>query len=693
MKKNFKILTLALAAALIIGTAIGISASAEVTAPEIISQNVEYGGNYALLYAVKADTVVGNSVSIAVYDNANCTGKAVFTDAIEAKAENTESVHGIPCYVFTTNGIAAKDMDVQYYVKVTADNGETVKRYSVAEYLYERLYKNGVAYSTDAGDVKRAELYNTILLYGKQAQDVLFNLNDKTEDDRTTFVTDMKYVYVEDAVATFDGKYSSAILSKGSALTLISSESSIPAFDLFDLTTGKKIGTVAPGTEVKINEHTKVVAYNPYAASKYADIAENYNGKSYSDLSSFITEFGPSSWTKSEKIENDALVIKSTDAGEYNYSFNHINAVSTDYVFETDLRLVNFSTGRGINFTLGSNPSASATMYGRGLMITTGTGDNEGYYVIKALRGTKEYNIGISTSSSTNDSGWLNVRYELDSSGNARLIVNGKLIDSYRENDSASGSACIQMSLLGTYGANGPVGTFYFDNTYSGSMKEEVFEFGVRGSGTYYEESQKFDNATYDSLISSGVMNAHKTYGLGGGRSLSFENNVMTWKSTKNAAEWGALNFAGSGSTIRTNAVFEADVKITGDIGDSARPTYLCASSSSGASIASVYAFNLGFANNTDTSVGGYIVTISNGGDKYAVIPENTWVNIRYEFDGLNAGDTARLIINGEVVIETTNKTTLSFSTVDILAQSNYGGEGFGIGTFNLDNVYLGAKK
>ena len=74
MKKNTKIITLVVASALILGVAIGISASATLASPEIISQNVEYGGNYALLYAVKADSVVGDSVSIAVYDNAKCDG-------------------------------------------------------------------------------------------------------------------------------------------------------------------------------------------------------------------------------------------------------------------------------------------------------------------------------------------------------------------------------------------------------------------------------------------------------------------------------------------------------------------------------------------------------------------------------------------------------------------------------------------
>ena len=284
MKKNIKLIAIVAMIASILCATAAFSASATEGAPEIISQNVEYGGNYALLYAVKADSVVGDSVSIAVYDNAKCDGKALYTATIAAKPENTETVQGISCYVFKTNGIAAKNMDTQYYVKVSADNGETVKRYSVAEYLYERLYKNGIAYSNDPGDIKRAELYNTVLLYGKQAQDVLYNLDTNTENDRDYFVTDMKYVYVLDDAAKIDGAFSSGIVLGGTEITL-SGNTTATKWDLYDLTTGELIKTIAAGEPFTANTHVMAKEFITRRGSGLnAKDAITYDGKAFTEI-------------------------------------------------------------------------------------------------------------------------------------------------------------------------------------------------------------------------------------------------------------------------------------------------------------------------------------------------------------------------------------------------------------------------
>ena len=398
-------------------------------------------------------------------------------------------------------------------------------------------------------------------------------------------------------------------------------------------------------------------------------------------------------WAKEESVTDGVLRIHSKEAGEEIYTFNNVAAATENYVFETDIRIANFTTGRDVTFLMTGSSTAVSTIYGMGFNITFGTGANEGYYVLKAGgNGTKEYNLGISTSSSTNDSGWLNIRYEVDgfAQGSAvRFIVNGEVIDSFVSNRAVSSVAGMQMTLLGTYNGAGPVGNFFFDNTYSGAKKAESLEFGVRGSGAYYDSAYKFENvSSLDALISAGVMNAHATYGLGAGRSLSFADDAMTWKSTNSYAAWGAMNFALNGNAATENFVFETDVKLTGFVGDSERATYIVGSSSAGAGLGSAYVLNLQFFN----VEGGYGVKIANCADYY-VIPENTWVNVRYEFDGLAAGAATRLIVNGEVVIESTNSQALGLNSVDIHAQSSYGGDGFGVGTIAFDNMYLGAKK
>ena len=116
MNKIAKLSVMILTIALVVCAAVGISVSADAEGPAIISQNVEYGGNYALMYAVAADSV-SDTVTLEVYNNAECSGAALWSQTIDATEANKETVQGIECYVFTTCGIAAKDMDVQYYVK------------------------------------------------------------------------------------------------------------------------------------------------------------------------------------------------------------------------------------------------------------------------------------------------------------------------------------------------------------------------------------------------------------------------------------------------------------------------------------------------------------------------------------------------------------------------------------------------
>lgn len=463
MKKNIKILTMTLAVALILGAAIGISASAETTAPEIISQNVEYGGNYALLYAVKADSVVGDSVSIAVYDNAECKGEALFTDSIETKAENTENVQGVSCYVFTTNGIAAKNMDTQYYVKVSADNGETVKRYSVAEYLYERLYKNGVAYSNDPGDVKRAELYNTVLLYGKQAQDVLYNLDTNTENDRDYFVTDMKYVYVVDDAAKIDGTFSSGIVLGGTEITL-SGNTTASKWDLYDLTTGELIKTIAAGDTFIADTHVMAKEFITRRGSGLnAKDALTYDGKAFTEIAD-ITHRGSG-------INASVVNIDGNDAAKFDVSWSgHAydrysikkNGTENNLVFETDIYLPKNSSTAAFSLVATSNLSGDAGIWAGTINIAY---DADSGYNYVYIRGAAEKENWFVIPAGE----WCNIRVEYDSldpNSEFRLYGNGQLISKANLHQSMKGMVGMQLQFPGAF-----VGTVYLDNTYCGSLK------------------------------------------------------------------------------------------------------------------------------------------------------------------------------------------------------------------------------
>ncbi len=194
------------------------SAEEETTTPEIISQNIEYNGYFGLMYAVDASTVKGGKVTIAVYDaqmNALDSYTATKTETItRASGEEVE------VYALTTAPIAAKDMADIYYAKATDGEGNesALKRYSVGEYLYERLYLNGVVNATAGKDYNRKVFYENVLAMGASAQTVL--VNDKKAEDEApeTLVTDYKYVNVNGG--TLSDGYTSGIFAKGTTVSL-----------------------------------------------------------------------------------------------------------------------------------------------------------------------------------------------------------------------------------------------------------------------------------------------------------------------------------------------------------------------------------------------------------------------------------------------------------------------------------------
>ena len=117
------------------------------------------------------------------------TLKGSFTST-EVETITTAGGESRNVYVVKTLPIAAKDMADVYYAKPIdgAGNEGALKRYSVAEYLYERLYANGVVNAEEGTKAYNQKLfYEAILDMGAMAQTVL--INDKlAEGDALTIV-------------------------------------------------------------------------------------------------------------------------------------------------------------------------------------------------------------------------------------------------------------------------------------------------------------------------------------------------------------------------------------------------------------------------------------------------------------------------------------------------------------------------
>ena len=214
MKNNkfLKISALILALTLCIGMILPLTIGAEdaqtETKPEIISQNVTYNEKFCLMYAVDASTVAEGPVTLYLYEaNPEEGAKAVKSYEVN---EVTAAYGNLPVdsYIFTTDGVAAYAMAQNFYVQAVdaAGNASDVKKYSVGEYLYERL-------ADSTATVKQKNFYNATLDFGASAQKVILK-----ETDEAKYINN--YVYVTSIDGTTVNGFNKGIFPKGAELTL-----------------------------------------------------------------------------------------------------------------------------------------------------------------------------------------------------------------------------------------------------------------------------------------------------------------------------------------------------------------------------------------------------------------------------------------------------------------------------------------
>ena len=220
-----------------------------------------------------------------------------------------------------------------------------------------------------------------------------------------------------------------------------------------------------------------------------------------------------------------------------------------------------------------------------------------------------------------------------------------------------------------------------------------------RGEGVYAKDSITYSNTSYQRLIGGGHMVKNLVRGDGTEitdkvtkivRSVSIEkvdNNDAFVYSTLGSGNH-ALNFV-SKAPAYEGFVFETDIKLSGVDTFPGRDIRFTATTSNSEESAEIWAFNIKFCINPNDDIGGYVITIGNG--KTAVgIPDNTWINIRMEALGVNAGSALVLYVNGVAMIETTLTDTIKgVRGVELYTPSTYGGHGWENGSIALDNTYV----
>ena len=214
MKNNkaLKIFALIFTISLCVGVLFSVNAFAENDSePKIVSQNVMYNEKFCLMYAVDASTVVEAPVKLYLYEQSPADGaspvKVYETSTITPAKGNLT----LDCYIFTTDGVAAYAMAQNFYVQAVdaKGNASEVKRYSVGEYLYERLASDDVS-------EKQRVFYGKTLEFGAGAQKIIAK-----ETDETKYINN--FCYVKSLDGTLVDGYTGGIFSKGSNVTIAKS--------------------------------------------------------------------------------------------------------------------------------------------------------------------------------------------------------------------------------------------------------------------------------------------------------------------------------------------------------------------------------------------------------------------------------------------------------------------------------------
>ena len=193
--KKSKIICFTVAILSLLVSILAFSASAEWDAElTIASKNISYDNNLKFVVAVPK-SAIEDTVTLTIDARGEIYSVTKTVASLASDSINDPTVNGIECYAIISDfGIPLKDMAMECILTV-ASGGKTAEiSYSMAEYLYERLFGDEVVLAEEGTpDADRRSLYFSTLATGADAERVLYNLNDDKSDDITTFVDEYFY--------------------------------------------------------------------------------------------------------------------------------------------------------------------------------------------------------------------------------------------------------------------------------------------------------------------------------------------------------------------------------------------------------------------------------------------------------------------------------------------------------------------
>ena len=285
--KNLKIFALVLTLALLITAAVCTTAFAaeEAEAPVIVSKNLSYEDNTHLYYAVKVTAnVTADNTTLNLYADASCEN--ALATGIVGNTETLAALGGGEYIVFRAPGIAAKHITREVYAQaVTAEGGKSeLCKYSVAEYLLERLYVSERLGKTVTEEQKA--LYASYLAYGANAQTLFTNSKIENPADKEVLATALNIARVVDG--TFADGTTQKLFAAGSGASVVAVPDN-SAVAVWQVTTVAADGTV---TQTKTANTTDAIAIGGQTIITAPKVAPPLAFDSVNDASYFSVQNG-----------------------------------------------------------------------------------------------------------------------------------------------------------------------------------------------------------------------------------------------------------------------------------------------------------------------------------------------------------------------------------------------------------------
>ena len=473
-----RVLIIVLSVVLLIASTFALLASAtdsEEGHYSIIAKNVIFGEKTHIVFAVNTEIENADNIKVAYfYENSpeKIYHAEYYPDFPYTDKNGTEDTSDdVRCPAYITHGFAPNNYtDKIYAVAYVGDSIPTSghTEYSIAEYLYSKLYRDGYVAKTD----KRAALYKSMLEFSGNAQEVLDNdpINNPFYDENNpeTLITEYRIVYTSLDGATVNGKDKSTLVKFGESVKLLAPEADseglpFDSWQLYDAEKGNLIKVVENGEAFTVTAHIKAVAQYKEKISvgrgsgKYAD--NQFTNTFDNGVDNII---GSDSSVYDCSIDNNMAATIFAEDNSQAYGFN----VSLDGLQDEASIVVEFdfmvesaefdSRNDGFRFRFGNDIEKVGAFNGVYLSLNK----NDGKIILK------DNNSNIAITSLTLGS-WYTIRLVIhgtDSGSAYDVYVNGEIVYSSFLNDNLSAASVFSFT---TFSKSNFIGTIYFDNIFA----------------------------------------------------------------------------------------------------------------------------------------------------------------------------------------------------------------------------------